>query len=552
VIEKLRALGQFSNLEPDRLDQLAARLRRPADRAYQARSARLGGLRKLAGDGSQSAPGSPRILVAALRGWSVHVDCELIIAHGLRLRGAKVALLTCGGGMPACEVGWARRAYPRPCDRCGWFTDRLAAGSGLEHFALRDYFDWGRDGRRAPQDTGELRPPAEAYIRSRISLTWLMRVTRIDRLPEGPLAREDFAVAADAVARAGGAVFDDFRPDIVFLLNGLFGAESALREVALERGLRAPTYEIAPRAGCIVASQRSPAPYYDTDVLWERVRDQPLTERQRADTVALLDARAAGVGAHESYFDKPEENLDALRRHLELPSSGRVATLFTNVSWDSATFARDVGFGSMFEWIIESIRAVDGREDLTLMIRVHPGEERWGTRESVETVVREELGQLPSNVRMISASQPISSYALLALSDLVLTYTTTLGLEAAARGKPVAVAGETHYRRRGFTIDLDGPEMLSSVLRELPGPIDLSQVEQALRYAFAFFFRSMLPFPAVRARGAQVTHLPGSERDLAPGADPYLDWICDRILDGKDFDLPDELILAPTGPLAAA
>ena len=36
----------------------------------------------------------------------------------------------------------------------------------------------------------------------------------------------------------------------------------------------------------------------------------------------------------------------------------------------------------------------------------------------------------------------------------MLCYTTTVGLEAAVRGIPVAVAGETHYRGRGFTSDI--------------------------------------------------------------------------------------------------
>ena len=447
--------------------------------------------------------------------------------------------------MPACEVGWARSAYPRPCDRCAWFTDRLAVGSGLEHLSpLRDHFPWGADGRRAPSDAASLASASDTYLHSRISLTWLMRVTRIDRVPEGPAAREDFAVAADGVAAAAGAVFDEFRPDIVFLLNGLFAAESALRAVALERALRVPTYEIAPRAGCIVLSQDTPAPYYDTDALWERVRDTPLSVRQRDDTVALLDARASGVGAHERYFDNPEADLGALRRRLELPAATKVVTLFTNVSWDSATFAgRDVGFASMFEWIIDAIRSVEGRDGLTLLIRVHPGEERWGTRERVDAVVREEIGELPSNVRMIPASEPLSSYALLALSDLILTYTTTLGLEAAAAGKPVAVAGETHYRRRGFTIDLDGPQDLDALLSDLPGPLDATQVDLSLRYAFAFFFRSMIPFPAVRARGATVTTFPpasGNSRRRRPL--PRLDL---QILDGGAFELPDELVQAP-------
>ena len=452
--------------------------------------------------------------------------------------------------MPACEVGWARRAYPRPCDRCAWLTGRLAAESGLEHFSLSDYFEWGADARRA-QTGSKLAAAGDPYALSRVSLTWLMRATRIDRLPEGPSARDDFALASEGVGVAAAAILDRFQPDIVFLLNGLFAAENTIREVALRRGLRAPTYEIAPRAGCLVLSQQTPAPFYDTDALWSAVRHSPLGSEQRAHVVALLEGRARGVGAHERYFDNPEADAAELRRRLGLSDARRVVTLFTNVSWDSATFARDVGFSSMFDWIAEVVKRAADHPDLVLIIRIHPGEELWGTRERVEPELLDAVGQLPDNVRIVAAAEPLSSYALLDLSDLILTYTTTVGLEAACRGKPVAVAGETHYRGRGFTIDLDGSDQLASLLANPPGPLDDEHVELALRYAFAFFFRAMVPFPAMEGGPAGVTRVPATEQELAPGADPYLDWICERILDGGDFALPDELA-APVPALTSA
>ena len=51
------------------------------------------------------------------------------------------------------------------------------------------------------------------------------------------------------------------------------------------------------------------------------------------------------------------------------------------------------------------------------------------------------------------------------MSDLALVYTTTVGLEAANLGIPVAVAGATHYRGRGFTHDVTGPRSSSTLMR---------------------------------------------------------------------------------------
>jgi hypothetical protein len=87
------------------------------------------------------------------------------------------------------------------------------------------------------------------------------------------------------------------------------------------------------------------------------------------------------------------------------------------------------------------------------------GEDDWTAYfeaevEPVEQQLRLHLPNLPTNVRVIGADDPQSSYPLIAASDAVLTFTSTTGLEAALLGKPVIVSGTTHYRDKGFTLDV--------------------------------------------------------------------------------------------------
>ena len=482
---------------------------------------------------------SPRVLVASLRGWSTHNAYELLIAQALRMRGAEVAFLTCGGGMPACELGWARYAHPRPCDRCAWLTNRMIEAAASRHYRLGDRLPWGKDARAAPvEPTGA--GAADARQDSLISVAWLLKASLLDRIPSAQELTEDFAVAAEGVSSATAAIFEEFEPEVVFLLNGLFGAERQIRQLALDYGARAPTYEIAPRAGALVLSQDAAAPEYDVDQLWAAVKDSPLSARQRSEVTGLLEDRARGIGAHESYYDRVEEDHDELRRRLGVSSRERVVSLFTNVTWDSATLGRDIGFASMFDWVEQAVRLA-AHQEFVLVVRIHPAERRWGTREEVQEIVLSRLGELPANVRFIGARDALSTYALMDISDLLLTYTTTVGLEAAVRGKQVAVAGATHYRGRGFTTDISGPEDLARVLRLEPTELPPADVVLALRYAHMFFFRAMIPFPLVGAEAGKVKRFPREAAALAPGADPYLDWICERILDGGNFGLPDEL-----------
>ncbi len=551
-VKRLRGVGGKGNLRPSTTDRTLARVRRPLDRAFERRALALDSMAAL---GATMHPGeapnssiapetSPRVLVASLRGWSGHNAYELAIAQALRLRGAEVALLTCGGGLPACELGWAVRAHPRPCDRCGWLTDRMVEVAGLRHYRLGDFLPWGKDPRRAPVKlAGE--STKDAHDASAVSVSWLLKATELDRIPGAQEVVDSFVVASDGVGQATEAILERFRPDILFLLNGLFGAEQAMRQVALRHGLRVPTYEIAPRAGALVFSQDAPAPDYDIDRIWAMAQDRPLSSHQRSEIMDLLEARARGLGAHESYYDRPEDNPEELRQRLGLSMRERLVSLFTNMTWDSATIGHDLGFASMFDWVEHAIRSAAG-QDVTLVVRVHPAEARWGTREEVQEVISSRLGQIPSNVRFVSSGEALSSYALLDISDLLLTYTTTVGLEAAVRGKPVAVAGDTHYRGRGFTLDVSGPDELARIMRLESAQLPATDVERATRYAHMFFFRAMIPFPLVTVDDGQVRHFPRSSSALEPGADPHLDWICERILDGQDFGLPDAL--ASAGP----
>jgi hypothetical protein len=80
--------------------------------------------------------------------------------------------------------------------------------------------------------------------------------------------------------------------------------------------------------------------------------------------------------------------------------------------------------------------------------------------------------------------------------------------------------------------------------------MDEAAVGRARRYAYHFFFRRMIPLACMEPTGewppyqARVSSLD----DLAPGADPGLDLICDGILTGSDFIFPAERLAAAPAP----
>jgi hypothetical protein len=106
-------------------------------------------------------------------------------------------------------------------------------------------------------------------------------------------------------------------------------------------------------------------------------------------------------------------------------------------------------------------------------------------------------------------------------------------MELAVFGTPVIVAGRTHYRDKGFTIDVSSPEEFTAALdAAVADPAaHAPDVTRARRYAYAFFFRTPVPAPFVEE------HVPGLARittdtiePLLPGRDPAVDRLCGEIL----------------------
>ena len=108
--------------------------------------------------------------------------------------------------------------------------------------------------------------------------------------------------------------------------------------------------------------------------------------------------------------------------------------------------------------------------------------------------------EMPENIRLVEANDPINTYDLVEIADVGLAYTTTVGMEMAMSGVPAIVVGQTHYRQKGFTLDPDSwPAYFKLLDQVVADPqafrLSRSQVEQAWQYAYRFFFEYPLPFP---------------------------------------------------------
>jgi capsule polysaccharide export protein KpsC/LpsZ len=146
---------------------------------------------------------------------------------------------------------------------------------------------------------------------------------------------------------------------------------------------------------------------------------------------------------------------------------------------------------------------------------------------------------------VIPAEEEISPLDFFELVDGGVTVYGTSGLEMALHGKPVILAGEAHYGGKGFTYD----GLTIATYRELLyqavslQPLSEEQRRLARQYAYSFFIQRQVPFPVVKNPNSAWWEFQFDKRKLLlPGNDPFVDLICDRILDGQDFVMDENLV----------
>jgi hypothetical protein len=301
-------------------------------------------------------------------------------------------------------------------------------------------------------------------------------------------------------ARAALTLIESEKPDAILIPNGTITELGAVYRVARHLKIRTVTYEFNDQREQVWIAQDDEVMRQNTDNLWKARGGNKLTKPERALIEELESARMGGKSFGKSvrkWQDVETKGGETLRKELGLDKKRPIVLLATNVLGDSLTLGRNIFAHSMADWIEKTVRFFATRPEVQLVIRIHPGE-RLTHGPSMADVVKSALPEIPSNLRLIGALEKVNTYDLMELASLGLVYTTTTGLEMAMNGIPVIACGETHYRKRGFTLDPNSWDeyyaMVDETLKRKKS-LTKKQVETAWEYAYRFFFEYPLVFP---------------------------------------------------------
>jgi hypothetical protein len=188
-----------------------------------------------------------RILIPTMRDWAVHVHIEALLGHLLKIAGAEVQHMTCGGGLEICDRVNTWEGPPMPCRSCTKYveTSLNAHGVVFEPLALNwGEADWPEIDNLSLVDLKKVvykGLPLGSLVE--IPVKWFLLGETLSEDPLGASTYRKFLRSARAIADSAEKMIDAFAPTQVLLLNGLFLFESIVWELCKIRDIDVVSYD---------------------------------------------------------------------------------------------------------------------------------------------------------------------------------------------------------------------------------------------------------------------------------------------------------------------
>jgi hypothetical protein len=507
---------------------------------------------------------APRVLLATSVG--VHAGSSIFdsyLAVALTARGARCDVALCDAVLPAClgaDYTWypnaehfARRGSRHDlCTACLAPAEKLFGGEGLG-LSVHRYGDVLSEADRAraraiAADTplGEIGDfMLDDLAVGEAALSGTLRFFARGGLEEGAAQEavlRRYLEAACLALFAMRTLIAREGYDVVIGHHGIYVPQALVAEAAGEAGVRFVAWNPAYRTGCFIFSHGETyhrAMLAEDVAVWEDLR---LDEGERARLLRYLSDREQGTQDWITFHPADAKRSKQVVGTIGLDPAKPVISLLTSVVWDAQLHYRQRAFKDQIEWVLKTIAHFAERRDVQLAIRIHPAEVTGSlpSRQPIAAAIEAEFRNLPRNMALIRPEAGVSTYALADASDAVIIYATKTGIELAARGIPVIVAGESWLRGKEIGFDCDDADAYERMLASLPfrKRLDAARTARAQDYAYHFFFRRMIPLPGLRparVQGAPYEVAPLRLGTFAPGAHESLDCVCGGILDGTPF-----------------
>jgi hypothetical protein len=400
----------------------------------------------------------------------IHSFPEALVAEALQQQGHEIVYVGCGGLLKSHCVTMSAFGVPfeaaastkaRICDSCRENQAILREGFGFAGPDLSGLvtaadisFAENLLSSTAPEDCLKLK--VDGVEVGRIALYEILiqiKKGTLDLSPNEWLRYRANMRNAILVLKVAQRLFDSVRPDSVLVYNALYSVNRVVSRVAHIRGV--PQYylhagdNLSSRLETLILARNHAFSYYDhLKRIWPLVRDRPCSlHAMRSGTNHLLEvARGRSAWAYSATSDP---NVD-IRKIFGIRNDQKI--ICATMSSDDERFGAEiVGVlpsldGLLFQKQVDWIRALTGyvedRQDLFLLIRVHPREfpnKRERVLSEHAKTLMSVMTDLPPNAKVNWPTDGISLFDLANVTDVFANGWSSAGKEMAWLGLPVVL-----------------------------------------------------------------------------------------------------------------
>ncbi|WP_456450178.1 capsular polysaccharide export protein, LipB/KpsS family [Hydrogenimonas sp.] len=478
------------------------------------------------------------LLFAPFANWGLHFETDLELAQRALDEGEELTVVYCDGELPACEPNPLHKAVM--CRMCRarrnrgfrWLGNKgvrylslgeLGMKPGEEERKLTERFKNLEEIVSFRQDGSDL---GLAAVSSTVSY---FREPELS-LPEHGKVLRRHLLAALSVHKTFSAFLDEIDFDRVILFNGRYSSLRPLLRLAQQKDLEVDVHERGHTFGRFSLSKGvyPHAIEYVEDRILHYAHDETPDETKRALGAEWFDQRRGGVVQNWTDFTK-EQTKGLLPQKFSQSDFNLVIFNSSEDEFVAIEEWKNPYYRNQNEGIRKIAESFSDDAGVRIYLRVHPnlkGIENSQTREL------EILKNSLSNLTVIPADSPVNTYALMDAADLVVTFGSTAGIEAAYAGKPSVVMGRAPYLILESNIIPTSHDAMVRMVRDLARGKELPPVK-ARAYLYGYYIQSSgIPFRYVEQTGIgrAVMVRDGKRFDLNKTPGIVLGWIERAIL----------------------
>lgn len=325
--------------------------------------------------------------------------------------------------------------------------------------------------------------------------------------------------------------------DKILVFNGKSIYSEAIAAVARDEGIAVDTWELALRKGTVIFSHgERPAAWGPEPGLFEYVMKNHAEGFREERIREFMSQKLNGHNTHTRMVRADSEcDIDFLP-----PKGCKAILLVANIPFDTASIGRDGCFGSIGDWIAETVAHYADDPDVYVVIKPHPYINVAGiAAQPLEAYLEKVLGRVPDNATVIQNPHLYPNQRIWHLFDHVVVFNSTSATDLAYEGRKAIVVAEAFYQHQGFTLDPATREEYFAMLDTEASP-KLNEAEMLLLLQFMdfLFFRAHFYTPLIGKGELKQTRVPtwlDKASSLGPGSIESLDIICNGLMHDEPY-----------------